>query len=115
MIALELAWSSANEECVRATKPGREVRKWKGSSNATSGRARVQVLKDFYTHATAYVLVNIGLFVINLVTGGSWWFYWPLIFWGIGLGVHALSVFGFAGDGPWGREWERSEERRVGK
>ncbi len=39
MIALELAWSSANEECVRATKPGREVRKWKGSSNATSGRA----------------------------------------------------------------------------
>jgi hypothetical protein len=34
-------------------------------------RARVQALKDFYTHATAYVLVNIGLFVLNLVTGGS--------------------------------------------
>ena len=34
--------------------------------------ARVQVLKSFYTHATAYILVNIGLFVINLLTGGGW-------------------------------------------
>ncbi len=34
--------------------------------------ARVQELKGFYTHATAYVLVNIGLFVINLLTGGEW-------------------------------------------
>jgi hypothetical protein len=34
--------------------------------------ARVQVLKGFYTHATAYILVNIGLFVINLLTGGGW-------------------------------------------
>jgi hypothetical protein len=33
--------------------------------------ARVQVLKGFYTHATAYILVNIGLFVINLLTGGG--------------------------------------------
>jgi 2TM domain len=34
-------------------------------------QARVQELKGFYTHATAYVLVNIGLFVINLLTGGG--------------------------------------------
>jgi hypothetical protein len=38
--------------------------------------ARVQELKGFYTHATAYVLVNIGLFVINVLTAGGWWFYW---------------------------------------
>jgi hypothetical protein len=75
--------------------------------------ARVRALKDFYTHATAYVLVNIGLFVINLVTGGSWWFYWPLIFWGLGLGVHALSVFGFAGGGPWGRDWEERKTKEF--
>src|SRR3712207_6616102 len=69
-------------------------------------RARVQELKGFYTHATAYVLVNIGLFVINLLTGGGWWYYWPLLGWGIGLGVHALSVFGFSGGGPFGQDWE---------
>ena len=45
-------------------------------------QARVKELKGFYTHATAYVLVNIGLFVINLLTGGGWWFYWPLLGWG---------------------------------
>jgi hypothetical protein len=62
--------------------------------------ARVQALKGFYIHASAYVLVNIALFVINVLVGGGWWFYWPLLGWGIGLGVHALAVFGFSGGGP---------------
>jgi hypothetical protein len=40
-----------------------------------------------------------------------WWFYWPLIGWGIGLGLHAFGVFGFSGGGgPWGRQWE---ERKI--
>ena len=60
-------------------------------------RARVKALKGFYTHATIYVIVNIFLFLIDLLTGGGWWFYWPLLGWGIGLGVHALNVFGFSG------------------
>jgi 2TM domain len=34
-------------------------------------RARAKELRDFYTHATIYVLVNIGLFVINVLTGGG--------------------------------------------
>jgi hypothetical protein len=76
-------------------------------------QARVKELKGFYTHATAYVLVNIGLLVINLLTGGGWWFYWPLLGWGIGLGVHALSVFGFSGGGPWGQDWEERKTREL--
>ena len=74
--------------------------------------ARVQALKGFYIHATVFALVNIGLFIINLLTGGGWWFYWPLIGWGIGLGAHALGVFGFGG-GPWGREWEERKTREF--
>ncbi len=73
--------------------------------------ARVQALKGFYTHATAYVVVNIALFVINLVTGGGWWFYWPLIGWGIGLGVHALNVFGLSG--RLGQDWEERKTREL--
>jgi hypothetical protein len=34
----------------------------------------VQVIKGFYIHATVFVLVNVGLFVINALTGGVWWF-----------------------------------------
>jgi hypothetical protein len=75
-------------------------------------QARVQELKGFYTHATAYVLVNIGLFVINLLRGGGWWFYWPLLGWGIGLGIHALSVFAFGG-GSFGRDWEERKTREL--
>ena len=62
--------------------------------------ARVQALKGFYIHASAYVLVNIALFAINVLVGGGWWFYWPLLGWGIGLGVHALAVFGSAAADP---------------
>ena len=61
--------------------------------------ARVQAIKGFYIHATIFVLVNLGLFVINWVTPGNWWFYWPLIGWGVGLAIHALVVFVFGGNG----------------
>jgi hypothetical protein len=74
-------------------------------------RERVQALKGFYTHATAFILVNIGLFVINLLTGGGWWFYWPLIFWGIGLGIHALNVFGLGS--RFGQDWEERKTREL--
>jgi hypothetical protein len=76
-------------------------------------RARVQALKGFYIHASAFILVNIGLFVINVLTGGVWWFYWPLLGWGIGLGIHALAVFGFGGGGPWGRDWEEHKMQEM--
>ena len=74
-------------------------------------RARVQALKGFYIHAMVFVLVNVALLSINALADGVWWFYWPLMGWGIGLGVHALAVFGFGGGGPWGRAWEERKTR----
>lgn len=76
-------------------------------------RARVKAIKGFYIHATIFVVVNIALFAINVLVGGVWWFYWPLLGWGIGLGAHALAVFGFGGGGPWGRDWEERKTREM--
>lgn len=77
-------------------------------------RARVQAVKGFYIHATVFVLVNLGLFLINWLTGGGpWWFYWPLMGWGIGLLAHAVGVFGFGSRGPWGKEWEERKTRQI--
>jgi hypothetical protein len=76
-------------------------------------RTRVGALKGFYLHATAFVVVNIGLFAINVLAGDVWWFYWPLMGWGIGLGLHALAVFGFGGGGPWGQDWEERKTRDI--
>jgi hypothetical protein len=75
--------------------------------------ARVQAMKDFYVHAIAFLVVNIGLFALNALVGGAWWFYWPLIGWGIGLGLHAFGAFGFGGGGSWGREWEERKTQEM--
>jgi hypothetical protein len=72
-------------------------------------RRRMMAIKGFYIHLFFYVFVNLVLFLINMVTSTkSLWFYWPLFGWGIGLLVHAFSVWGVVG---WfGREWE---ERKI--
>jgi 2TM domain-containing protein len=73
----------------------------------------VQALTGFYIHASAFLVVNIALFAINALVGGAWWFYWPLMGWGIGLGVHGLAVFGFGGGGPWGQAWEERKMQEM--
>jgi hypothetical protein len=42
--------------------------------------------QGFYVHAIVFVGVNIGLFTINTLAGGAWWFFWPLMGWGLGHG-----------------------------
>ena len=75
---------------------------------------RVGEIKGFYAHAAMYALTNAALIILNLATlrknDGIVWFVWPLIGWGIGLAVHAISVYGL---GPFlGREWEEREIQR---
>ncbi len=74
---------------------------------------RVEAIKGFYVHAAVYVLVNLGLFVINWVTPGPWWFFWPLIGWSIALGIHAVVLFVFEGRGPLGQEWEERKTHEM--
>src|SRR4028118_43941 len=61
--------------------------------------ARVQAIRAFYVHGVAFLVVNAALFALNTLAGGVWWFYWPLIGWGIGLGLHALAGCGSGGGG----------------
>jgi hypothetical protein len=51
--------------------------------------------RDFQAHLTAYTLVNLLLNGIWLVTdpGGFYWPMFPLLGWGIGIGLHALNVY----------------------
>ncbi len=94
-------------------RAGEEVAMEDQQQRYERARARVQAIKGFYIHASVFVVVNVALFAINAGVGGGWWFYWPLIGWGIGLGLHALGVFGFGGGGPWGREWEERKTREM--
>jgi hypothetical protein len=76
-------------------------------------RERVEAIKGFYVHAAIYVVVNTGLFAINALTAGTWWFFFPLIGWSIALGIHAAVLFLFEGRGPLGREWEERKTREM--
>jgi len=71
-------------------------------------KERVQEIKAFYSHIFIYLIVNLGLFVLNfIVSRGNWWFYWPLLGWGVGLIAHAFSVFGLGG--VFGHQWEEKK------
>lgn len=83
---------------------------------------RVKRLKGFYVHLLVYILVNCMISVIIVIStkfesnipyreaAMRFEVYSTWIFWGIGLGFHALSVFGL----PFlfGRDWE---EKRIKK
>jgi hypothetical protein len=57
---------------------------------------RVEAKLDFYKHLAGYIVVNLLLIVINLLTSPEYyWFKWPLMFWGIAIVIHALQVFAF--------------------
>jgi uncharacterized membrane protein len=73
-------------------------------------KKRVEEIKVFYFHLVSYLLVNLTLVVINLLTSpGYLWFFWPLIGWGIGLILHALTVYG----GFWGKAWEERKIKEI--
>ena len=69
---------------------------------------RVRRMKGFYAHLVSYILVNLLLFLINIMTSPDiLWFYWPLFGWGIGIVMHGLFVFGF---GNWfDTDWEEKK------
>jgi hypothetical protein len=54
--------------------------------------------RGFLIHFAAYLAVNALLIVINLVsTPGKYWFYWPLLGWGLGIAGHAFGVLRHSG------------------
>ncbi len=62
----------------------------------------VRRLQGFYVHLAAYVGVNAGLVVINLLTSPDvFWALWPILGWGVKVGMHAVTVFGVPGYANW--------------
>jgi len=42
----------------------------------------------FRRHLRAYMGVIVFLFIIDVITGGGYWFYWPALGWGLGVFFH---------------------------
>ena len=69
-------------------------------------KERVEEIKGFYVHLIVYILVNLLLFTINMITSpDNLWFIWPLMGWGIAIPLHAVRVFA----GTLGSDWEEKK------
>lgn len=71
-------------------------------------KKRVEEIKGFYGNLTAYIIINIGFLIVNLLTSpNQLWFYWPMIGWGIGVVIHGMKVFNYM---PFlGKDWEEQK------
>lgn len=76
-------------------------------------KKKVKEEKDFYTHLTVYIVINLALIIINLGVFQSGFSdikipKWPMFttpfFWGIGLFFHWVSVF--KGNFAFLKNWE---------
>lgn len=75
-------------------------------------KKRVAELRGFYAHLIVFVIVNLILVIINLVTTPRFlWFLIPLLGWGVGLFFHA--VFGFGLFGIFTKEWEERKTKQY--
>lgn len=98
------------------------MKKQDRENNYLRAKARVDRIRGFYTHLIVYVLVNIGIstfkVIRNLNNGESFeeaffdlstFIIWML--WGIGLALHAFSLYGI----PMllGKNWEEEKIKKY--
>jgi 2TM domain len=94
-----------------------DVAKPTAQHDAKLERAKKQVaaIKGFYIHFFVFVVVMAGLFLLNLAlkywAGSPWWVQWPFFAWGVGIGAHALAVFGHTS--KWVADWEERKIRQL--
>jgi hypothetical protein len=79
---------------------------------------RVKRIKGFYVHTLVYVLVNAFIIipsfnrnVLSLQDFWNWETFYTALFWGIGLLVHGISVFGQ--NIFFGQKWEENKIKEL--
>lgn len=88
-------------------------------SNSTyeSAKKRVEAEKGFYSHLVAYIIINSALLLLNIDfdLNFSNWLRWNILttpfFWGIGLLIHGVCVFGIKT--KLFRDWEEQKIKEL--
>lgn len=62
------------------------------SAEYLAAKERAEQVQGLLIHLLVFTVVNASLFAIDALSGGGWWFYWPLLGWGIGLTLHVLVI-----------------------
>lgn len=83
------------------------------SRDYVEAKRAVNAKFGFLVHLTIYLIVNIMLLGINLLTSpGYLWFMWPVMGWGIGIVFHFLAVYVLRGHSLKDRMLERELRNR---
>lgn len=48
--------------------------------------------RRWLSHASVWAVVNVFLFMVDLLTAGGWWFYWPLLSWGLLVALQTVRL-----------------------
>lgn len=71
-------------------------------------RQRIKAKQEFFRHLVFFLIFSVFMVLLNAaVDWGDWWFYWPIMGWGIAVAFHYLDVFGFSlEDERIDRDWQ---------
>jgi len=76
-------------------------------------KKKAAALRGFYSHLISYIIINILLIIVNLLTSpNDIWFYWVTLFWGIGIIFHAMDTFTIRNQTR-GQEWEEKKSQEI--
>ena len=51
-------------------------------------------MRRFKRHLGTYLVMSLFFFVLNAVTSfGHWWFYWPMLGWGLGVALQGMEAY----------------------
>jgi 2TM domain len=67
--------------------------------------------RRFYTVLVIYVALVVLWFLIDVLTGSDWWFYWPTLGAGVIVAIIGIAMFGFSG--LFGAGWEKRQMDRY--
>jgi hypothetical protein len=71
----------------------------------------VRKKRTFYIVLVIYVAFVALWFLIDVLTGGDWWFYWPTLGAGLIVLIIGLSMFGLSG--LFGQAWQQRQMDRC--
>jgi hypothetical protein len=66
--------------------------------------AEPDLLRYFRLHVRAYALGTAVLVLVDLTVTGGWWFFWPVLAWGLLVLVHYLYLKSIRVDSRWAEE-----------
>ncbi|MDV6168056.1 histidine kinase [Flavobacterium sp. DG1-102-2] len=81
-------------------------------SSYFKAQKKIEEIKGFYGNLASYIVVTIGLAILNLLTYPAYlWFLFPMVGWGIGVIIHGFKTYDYM---PFlDNDWEERKVREI--